>query len=297
MRTTKCIAAAMAALMLVACSDDDGDGMSTRAVTVTFEPTVAGQVPACNGQYLASVGDPVVDYQLVEYRWYASDFHLRTASGDATPILLDDRGDGLQYQGETHNVSLLGFVSGCDTGDAEPASNFTVTGTVPEGDYAELCFTLGVPFDLNHSDPTAGDTPSPLNLPAMNWNWKGGRKFVRFDGFGDPNGVNNRFNLHLGSTGCDSASATEPPSEPCGAPNTPTYCFALGASAQYTPQVSVDPARVLDEVDIRTNTEGTAAGCMSFIDDPECETIMPKYGLSYSLNGSTVPAGTPSLFQ
>ena len=286
---------AVASVSLSAC--DDSNGSNSKAISVTFNPTMAGQAIACNQIYLDSVGANASDYKLVEYRWYASDFELRDAQGQATPIILDDRGDGLQYQGAQHNVALLGLVSGCDTGASDTPSNFIVDGSVAEGDYTELCFTLGVPFALNHTDVTASDTPSPLNLPAMNWNWRGGRKFMRFDGFGDPNGVNQAFNLHLGSTGCDSASMTEAPSSACSAPNTPTYCVALSPAAQYTPQVSVDPARLLTDVDITTETEGTAPGCMSFTNDPQCETVMPKLGLDYALNNQTVPAQTGVLFQ
>ena len=289
------VALAVASVSLSAC--DDSNGGNSKAISVTFNPTMAGQTIACNQIYLDSVGAKSSDYKLVEYRWYASDFELRDAQGQATPITLDDRGDGLQYQGEQHNVALLGLVSGCDTGANETPSNFIVDGSVTEGDYTELCFTLGVPFALNHTDVTASDTPSPLNLPAMNWNWRGGRKFMRFDGFGDPNGVNQAFNLHLGSTGCDSASMTEAPSSACSAPNTPTYCIALSPSSQYTPQISVDPARLLSDVDITTETEGTAPGCMSFANDPQCETVMPKLGLDYALNNETVPAQTGVLFQ
>lgn len=285
----------VASIALSAC--DDSSSTSTKSISIQFDARVAGQTVDCNAVYANSVGNPASDYKLVEYRWYASDFELRDAQGNATAITLDDRGDGLQYQGSDHNVALLGLVSGCDTGATEAPSNYQVDGKVSEGDYTELCFTLGVPFALNHTDVTANDTPSPLNLPAMNWNWRGGRKFMRFDGFADPSGVNQAFNLHLGSTGCDSASMTQAPSSVCSAPNTPTYCVALTPATQYTPVVSVDPARVMSDTDITSNTEGTAAGCMSFIDDPECADIMPKLGLDYSLNGQTVAAQTPALFQ
>ncbi len=289
------VALAVAGVSLSAC--DDSNSNTSKAISVSFTPTLAGQTIGCNQIYQDSVGSPISDYKMVEYRWYASDFEVRDAQGQSTPIILDDRGDGLQYQDQQHNVALLGLISGCDTGAAEPPSNFTVDGSVPEGEYTQLCFTLGVPFALNHTDVSASDTPSPLNLPAMNWNWRGGRKFMRFDGFGDPNGINQAFNLHLGSTGCDSASMTEAPSSACSAPNTPSYCIALSPSTQYTPQVSVDPARLLTEVDITSETEGTAPGCMSFVDDPQCSTVMPKLGLDYTLNGETVAAETGVLFQ
>ncbi len=293
-------------VMLSACSDsddnvdpaNDGGDVSGESIAITFEPRLAGQQPACGDTYTASVGNPATDYKMNEYRWYASDFHLRHADGSTAAIMLSDRGDGLQYQDEAHNVALLGFVEGCDTGAEEPATNFVVDGTVAAAeDYTEMCFTLGVPFALNHLDVTDAATPSPLNLPSMNWNWSGGRKFIRFDGVADPAGAAQPFNLHLGSTGCDTADATAAPTSECSMPNTYQYCVALTAGSEYTPSIGLDPARVLEETDIRVNTAGTAAGCMAFPNDPECARIMPKLGLDYMLNEELLPAETSVLFQ
>ncbi len=80
-------------------------------------------------------------------------------------------------------------------------------------------------------------------------------------------------------------------------PNTYQYCVALTAGSEYTPSIGLDPARVLEETDIRVNTEGTAAGCMAFPNDPECARIMPKLGLDYMLNEELLPAETSVLFQ
>ncbi|PJN92728.1 metallo-mystery pair system four-Cys motif protein, partial [Amaricoccus sp. HAR-UPW-R2A-40] len=42
-----------------------------------------------------------------------------------------------------------------------------------------LAFEIGVPFDLNHGDPTLA--PAPLDLTAMFWTWRGGYKFLKFE--------------------------------------------------------------------------------------------------------------------
>ncbi|ATX65604.1 metallo-mystery pair system four-Cys motif protein [Roseinatronobacter bogoriensis subsp. barguzinensis] len=52
-----------------------------------------------------------------------------------------------------------------------PDMNNSLRGTVPAGEYTGLDFDIGVPFDLNHGDPTLA--ASPLNLTAMFWNWQG----------------------------------------------------------------------------------------------------------------------------
>ena len=198
---------------------------------------------------------------------------------------------------------LLGAISGCDTGTETPM-NLHVSARGPAGDFTELCFTLGVPFALNHSDPTAQGTPSPLNLPAMNWFWRGGRKFLKIDGIADPGGAAQQFNFHLGSTGCSNAGGVDgmgegreaAPDAPCAQPNTPQYCFAL-AAIEAGQAISIDPAGVAANTDLSRNTEGTAPGCMGFINDPECLDIMPRYGLDYPLNGELIPAQSPVLFE
>ena len=102
---------------------------------------------------------------------------------------------------------------------------------------------MGVPFELNHGDPTVAS--SPLNITAMFWNWQGGYKFLRADmastglsakpamknmamehgakaahGHDDASG----YSVHLGSTMCASASPTDSPSS-CKNPNRVTVTF------------------------------------------------------------------------
>ena len=69
---------------------------------------------------------------------------------------------------------------------------------MPAGSIHRAEFTLGVPFNKNHTDLTT--QPSPLNLTALSWVWNAGRKFARLDfsSTGRPRG----YAVHLGSTGC-----------------------------------------------------------------------------------------------
>lgn len=55
--------------------------------------------------------------------------------------------------------------------------------------------------------------------------------------------------------------------------------------------IVADAGPVLANVDVTFNTTNTSQGCMSFPDDPECETVLPKLGLPYE----TFPAGTQQL--
>src|SRR5690606_29817368 len=98
------------------------------------------------------------------------------ADGGVQPIALEQDG---KWQLET--LALLDFEDGshgCSTaGNAD--LNTSLRGTVPEGDYVGLTFTLGVPFGQNHIDPTL--SPAPLNTTGMFWNWQNGFRFVRID--------------------------------------------------------------------------------------------------------------------
>jgi uncharacterized repeat protein (TIGR04052 family) len=77
-------------------------------------------------------------------------------------------------------TALLDFEDGraaCANGTAP--MNTALRDTVAAGDYTGVAFKAGVPFEMNHGDPTTA--PSPLNLTSMFWNWRGGYKFVRID--------------------------------------------------------------------------------------------------------------------
>ena len=87
-----------------------------------------------------------------------------------------------------------------------------IIGTVPQGKYTMLKFTLGIPLALNHEDSTLA--PSPLNLTRLWWSRLFGYKFARID-LQSPTLVQSElkeikpnleeessgFPIHLGSTG------------------------------------------------------------------------------------------------
>jgi uncharacterized repeat protein (TIGR04052 family) len=115
-------------------------------------------------------------------------------SGKAVPVELKQ-----DEKWQLDNLALLDFENATGAcGNGTPDTNNKVIGSVPARRYRGLRFTLGVPFEKNHTDPTA--MPSPLNLTAMAWSWNGGRKFARLDfsSTGAPRG----YAIHLGSTGC-----------------------------------------------------------------------------------------------
>lgn len=262
-------------------------------VSLEFRNEVAGHAAECAKVYDGVGVGAIGEYQLSDYRYYVSDLTLSGPSGSRRVDLLA-AGNSATVRSGGHDVALIGFLNGCSaTADARREQRL-LQGTVPSGNYTQACFTLGLPADLNHLDPATA--PSPINVSPMLWSWLGGRKFVRIDGIGDPNGARTNFFLHLGSTGCSNATgASAPPEGACTTPNLPQVCLDYTAIAARRP-VRVDVAPVFADVDVTVNTPGTAAGCMSGPTDPECITVLPKLGLDFSYSGALYPATAQRLF-
>jgi uncharacterized repeat protein (TIGR04052 family) len=101
------------------------------------------------------------------------------------------------------------------SGDSAMARHASVQGTVAGGrqKYSGIRLTVGVPFDLNHTNPLTA--APPLDRGEMFWNWQSGHKFLR----ADLAVANHEWAFHVGSTGCSSASALRPPAQSCAQPN------------------------------------------------------------------------------
>ena len=267
-----------------------------RTVTLDFAGEFAGAPFDC-GRTVEGLGASDTDVTVSDYRLFVSEVRLIDASGGETPLALETDG---RWQGE--GVALLDFEDGsgnCTNGT--PETNAEVTGTVPEGDYVGVAFDIGVPFAVNHGDPTLAG--SPLNLTAMFWNWRGGYRFLRVDmapagegempgeqemaaegGHGGAHGGRG-WALHLGSTRCDAPSPTSAP-ESCADPNRVAVRFD-----DFDPDadtIVVDPAAVLAEADLSGNAPDTSPGCMSAPDDTDCEPVMERLGLGAADEGGQV---------
>ncbi|MEM8828307.1 MAG: MbnP family copper-binding protein [Cyanobacteria bacterium P01_G01_bin.19] len=145
---------------------------NTQEVAIEFEGWVGEDRFVCGESY-DRVGRAETTITPTDFRFYVSDVALIDEDGNPVPVELEQDGKW-QHQ----STALLDFEDGsnaCDNGTTE--TNTAIVGTVPEGDYQGLQFTLGVPQNLNHED--AAIAPSPLNLTSMWWNWQGGYKFLR----------------------------------------------------------------------------------------------------------------------
>lgn len=270
--------------------------LADMAVSIPFAAEIGGKPFSC-AETFTGLGSTGAEAQAVDFRLFVSDAALVKADGSLQPIALDQDG-----QWQLDGLALLDFedASGnCASGTA--GTNTTLRGTVPDGDYTGLAFTVGVPFAQNHGDPTL--LPSPLNITGMFWNWQGGYKFVRIDLMptammgmtteagteaGGGHGMAKGWFLHLGSTMCDAASKTEAP-KACANEN--RMAIRLDGFDPAANTVVIDPAPVLAEVDLTVNAPENSPGCMSFPKDADCMTVMGKLGLPYM----DVPAGTQSL--
>lgn len=251
-------------------------------VSIPFAAEIGGKAFSCSETY-AGLGATSAEATVTDFRMFVSNAALIKADGSLQPITLDQDG-----QWQLDGLAMLDFedaTGGCTNGTA--GTNATLRGTVPDGNYTGLSFTVGVPFDQNHVDPTLA--ASPLNTTAMFWNWQGGYKFVRIDMVPTDKAPDAKgWFLHLGSTMCEAASKTSAPTA-CANSNRIDLRFDGFEMASNT--VVIDPAPVVVEADLKVNAPETSPGCMSFLKDADCMTVMGKLGLAYM----DVPAGTQAL--
>lgn len=268
-------------LSLTACGSLPSQ-QTAQPVELKFVAQINGQPFAC-GQSYTDVGATRSTITPSDFRMYVSDVKLVRKDGSAVPVQLTQ--DGIWQQ---QSVALIDFENGtgpCRNGTA--ATNTSVRGQVPGGEYTGVELTIGVPFAQNHQDPT--QAPSPLNSTAMFWNWQGGYKFIKFytasSGISDgkPAAANamgpvTRYSVHLGSTQCAGDSKTQAPSA-CQNPNRITVRFD-GFDLRNN-AVIADMGAVLAQANVDVNAKGTSPGCMSFPKDGDCPPVMQALGLLY----------------
>lgn len=246
-------------------SDTAVDGSAEQSVEIRFDAVLGGAPAAC-GTPATGVGEPMTTLDLTDLRWFVSD--VRLISGDGTEVPLTLTADGLWQLENLAMIDLEDASGGCANGTAP--TNDRVIGTAPATDIAGIAFTVGVPFELNHID--AATAPSPLSGTSMHWSWQGGYKFIRLEatteaGFG--------YRLHLGSTACQGEIGAI-----TGCDNPNRVEVRLDGFDPATDVVRLDLDAYFAGMNIDFNTEGSAPGCMSAPDDPECILPFERLGLA-----------------
>jgi uncharacterized repeat protein (TIGR04052 family) len=260
---------------------------------------VAGNEPVTCGEKIANLGARRTTAQITDARLYVTNVRLLTPNNKEVTLALTP-----DNKWQSADVALLDFEDGTglcrDTGNAD--TNDTIKGKVPEGTYTGIAFDVGLPFAMNHADVAVSKTP--LNIQALWWNWQSGYKFARIDLATDSPAPNDKFFIHLGSTGCgeamadshatasgatsqgatvtdtakmDMSAANKPPDEPCANPNLVRVRLSKFDPSKDT--VAADLAGLLRGVNIAKSTP-EPAGCMSGVDDPDCTNLFPNFGLA-----------------
>jgi uncharacterized repeat protein (TIGR04052 family) len=257
-------------------------------MTLKFALKAGKDAVAC-GQEIKNLGARRTTAQIMDARFYISNIRLLGAGGVEVPFALQPDG-----KWQTDRVALLDFedASGMCKETGTPDLRNIVVGKAPAGKYTGIAFDLGIPFELNHADVAV--EKAPLNIQAMWWNWQTGYKFVRVDLATNVAPPNDKWFIHLGSTGCGKMEkhgssdphgmANKPPEKPCANPNLATV--RLTRFDPQRDQIVADLAGLLTNVNIAQSTP-KPAGCMSGLDDPDCRRLIPNFGLSLA-NGQCV---------
>ena len=259
---------------------------ANQSVAVAFVLTAGGKEVGC-GAPLTDLGTSHLQAKLDDARMYIHDLQLIDIKGKRVPVAFAR--DDWQFA----NVSLLDFKDArggnAPCNEKAPAKNTSVTGTVPQGNYAGLEFSVGVPVradvdgtavSLNHSNTETA--PPPLDIAAMGWSWQAGRRFLSIDidpagGITKPDGSKARtWFAHLGSTGCTGNPATGQIVS-CARPN--RFTVTLDHFDPRKQKVALDLTALFRNNDLSID-KGGAVGCMSGFDDPDCAGIFEQLGLN-----------------
>lgn len=277
--------------LLFACGDDghdhshDPDAAAGDATyQIQFAANINGTAAACGSTY-DNVGTSNATVSLMDARFYVTDVRLLSGTTE-TPLVLDD--DGEWQDGEVALIDLEDATGDCE---GTAATNTMAVGTAADATYDGIAFKVAVPFDLNHQDVTGAEPP--LDVVPMYWAWAIGHKFTKFDF--DVNAGASRWNVHFGSTMCDSPAMDQPPTAECGRPNRAE--IVLTGFDPTTDTVDIDLGALLADSDVAVNTDMTAFGCQSFPDDgTDCTPIYANMGLDFTTGACTTDCSDQTVF-
>ncbi len=283
---------AAASLAVVAAAAAQGTGGPARApaerqpVQITFDARVGDQPFKCGERY-EGIGANKATILPQDFRLYVSDLRLLTASGTEVPLALTP--DKIW---QNDKVALLDFENDTGNCSGNPRMNRVVRGTAPKDVYRGLVFTVGVPVELNHLDPTLAT--APLNVSDLFWPWRVGYKFtsIVFDSSQPPAGGPNMPGMHastysmvLGSMECGDGAWDAPPTAPCKSANRPV--FRLDSFDVAKDRVTLDLAALFASNDLAIKPPNADTACWSFPENDGCVSVMGGLGLAFRGQAST----------
>jgi len=293
---------AAATALLAGCGGSD-DNTSAPAATAKTQPVqiefvaMAGDLRINCGQIIPNLGTTNTSAKLRDLRFYASDIHLIDANDKEVPVTLSNN------EWQRDGVVLVDLEDGADVCNTQGTAkiNAKIVGTVPEGTYTGVGYTVGLPLKQNHSDWNA--EAAPLDIQAMAWNWQAGRKLLKIEvnptegvtrpastaanGTVTPEVTQSTFNIHLGSTGCTGTNPAAGLVDTCARFNKMSYhSHSFNANTQ---RIAVDVRSLLADSNINQDLSGPF-GCMSGATDPECVAIFGKLKIDLT-SGQPIDSG------
>ena len=276
--------AIMAGLSVSANAHEGHEHHSNKAkkVAIGFKALNGNKAVSCN-KPITGLGKTSRTAQLTDLRFYVSGVQLLRKGGGAVNVKLQ-KGTKWSYTKGNAGVTLIDLENGTGAcaADGTKATNAFVRGTVPEGKYVGVRYSVSVPYPLNHTSVTT--EPAPLNSMAMAWNWQFGRKFVKIELTQDdsPDWAAEIFYLHVGSTDCTGDPGAGEKAK-CALPNRDKITLKKFNPASQ--RIAIDLKSLFSGVDIASNV-GTP-GCMSETTDPECPSVFKSLGLKLGTKQTT----------
>ena len=199
----------------------------------------------------------VPGFEIEDLRFYVHKLELHGSNGQVFPIQL-------KTTRASKDIALV---------DLSRESAMVIHGWVPRvvqsANIHSLGFRLGVPFASNHANPLKAQ--EPLNESGMFWVWQQGYKFFKLDFLAESG---QDISYHMGSAGCESASALRPPSLACNYPNRAQIVLAV--TDIQAPVIQVNPWPVLEAMQKRKVQLCSATANISIA----CSKAMKLFGIN-----------------
>jgi len=151
-------------------------------VELIISPVIDGRPFHFNTEYKAPSGE---QYSLKSLKFFMCDLGFSLATGiENSP----------QAESTKHGVFFVDFN---DQKNKVDTLNAKIKFKVKVGDYSDIRFNIGIPRQLNHSDPTVAPPPLDIGKGDMYWEWNSGYIFLLIEGKGSEI-KNNLLHLAIG---------------------------------------------------------------------------------------------------
>lgn len=275
------------------------------SISIPFEAKSGNLDVSCDTT-LTNLGTSDTQGNVKYFAYYIHDVQLKDANGDVIETTLEDN----DFQDAENGVVFLQYQDkDTQCAGTDQTTNKSVQLTISDADIdqvASIGFKVGVPFEINHTDPT--NEKAIYGSGDYKWGWQMGRKVMRLDvapvgGVTDSEGApasGSTWNFHLGSTACSADDQGNV--ESCANPNRPEIVLTdfTASSDLSTKSIVLDYQTLVAGVTFNQDFGGKV-GCMSFKEtlnnDPECIEMMKTLGFSYTqATGAATQDQTQTLF-